>query len=354
MGGEVVDIQNLCISPSSTIREAMIAIDRGVVQLALVIDPDRRPLATVTDGDIRRGLLSGLTLDAPITAVMRSNPTSIPIRAGRSAARRLMREKRLHHVPLIDDEGRLADLAWVDEIVGLSPNMTRVVLMAGGLGMRLRPLTENLPKPMLPLGDRPLLEIMIRHLVDQGFGRFTIAVNYLADMIRNHFGSGSALGVEIDYLDETEPMGTAGTLSLMKDWPETPFVVMNGDLLTTLRIEQMMRFHTESNSSATMGAREFSIQVPYGVVQAEGTRLTGIEEKPNQSFYINAGVYILSPQVSEFVEPGRPLDMPELFLRVIRKGDIASVYPIRDYWMDIGRIEDLERARIEFETVFSR
>lgn len=350
----MVDIKKICVSPTSTIRDAMTAIDRGVVQLALVVDSERRLLATVTDGDIRRGLLSGLTLDTPVTAVMRSNPTSVLTSAGRPAARRLMREKRLHHVPLVDDEGRLADLAWIDEEVGLTPNTTHVVLMAGGLGMRLRPLTEHLPKPMLPVGDRPLLEIIIRNFVDQGFGRFTISVNYLADLIRKHFGDGSSLGVEIDYIDETERMGTAGALSVMKDWPETPFVVMNGDLLTTLRFEQMLRFHTDGNSSATIGAREFNMQVPYGVIQAEGARLTRIEEKPNQSFYVNAGIYVLSPQVAEFIEPGTPLDMPELFLRVMRKGDIASVYPIRDYWMDIGRIEDLERARVEFETVFQR
>lgn len=220
--------------------------------------------------------------------------------------------------------------------------------------MRLRPLTEHLPKPMLPVGDRPLLEVIIRNFLEQGFGRFTISVNYLADVIRSHFGDGSALGVEIDYIDENERMGTGGALSLMKEWPETPFVVMNGDLLTTLSFDQMLRFHMESNSSATMGAREFNMQVPYGVIQAEGTRLVGIEEKPNQSFYVNAGIYILSPLVAEFIKPGEPLDMPELFLRVMRKGDIASVYPIRDYWMDIGRVEDLERARVEFATVFSQ
>lgn len=350
----VADMQKICVSPSSTIREAMAAIEGGMVQLALVIDSERRLLATVTDGDIRRGLLSGLTLDTTVTAVMRTNPTSIPVGAGRPAARRLMRERQLHHVPLVDEEGRLADVAWIDEVVGLTPNTTRVVLMAGGLGMRLRPLTEHIPKPMLPVGNRPILEIIIRNLVDQGFGRFTISVNYLAERIRKHFADGRSLGVEIDYINETERMGTAGALSVMKEWPETPFLVMNGDLLTTLRFEHMLRFHIDVNSSATIGAREFNMQVPYGVIQAEGTRLARIEEKPNQSFYVNAGIYVLSPRVGEFIERGKPLDMPELFVRVMRKGEIASVYPIRDYWMDIGRVEDLERARVEYETVFSR
>ena len=332
----------------------MRAIDQGVVQLALVVDANRRLLATVTDGDIRRGLLAGMSLDSPVSAVMRRNPIAIPATAGRPAARRLMREKRLHHVPLVDAEGRLVDLAWVDEIVGLSPNTTRVVLMAGGLGLRLRPLTETLPKPMLPVGDMPILEIILRNFIDQGFGHFTLSVSYKADVIRNHFGNGHSLGVEIDYIDESDRMGTAGALSVMPTWPDTPFVVMNADLLTTLRFEQMLRFHTDNNAIATMGAREFDMQVPYGVIQAEGSRLIGIEEKPNQNFYVNAGIYVLSPQVAAFIEPGKPMDMPDLFLRVVKHGDIASVYPIREYWMDIGRIEDLDRARIEYQTVFAR
>lgn len=347
-------IDKICISTEATIREAMVAIGQGVIQVALVIDENRRLLATVTDGDIRRGLLSGLTLDAPITTVMRNKPLTISAEAGRPAARRLMREKRLHHVPLVDSEGRIVDISWIDEIVGLKPNNTRVILMAGGLGMRLRPLTDNLPKPMLKIGNKPLLEVIFQNFIEQGFGKFTISVNYLADIIKKHFGDGRSLGVDIDYINETNRMGTAGALSLLDEWPDTPFVVMNGDLLTTLKFENVLRFHTDSNSIATMGAREFNMQVPYGVVKAEGTRLVGIEEKPNQAFYVNSGIYILSPQVLDFIEPNRPLDMPELFMKALSGGNIASVYPVRDYWMDIGRAEDLERARIEYETVFAR
>jgi dTDP-glucose pyrophosphorylase/CBS domain-containing protein len=346
-------IRKICVNPFSTIREAMVAIDTGLMQIALVVDSDRRVLGTVTDGDVRRGLLSGFSLNTNVLEVMRSNPTVLLYSAGRSAARRLMRERRLHHIPLVDDDGRVVDIAWVDEIVGLNTNSTRVVLMAGGLGMRLRPLTEQTPKSMLPIGDQPLLEIIIRSLIDQGFGRFTLSVNYLSEIIRAHFGDGSSLGIEIDYIDEKERMGTAGALSLIEEWPESPFIVMNGDLLTTLRFDRMMKFHVDSNSIATMGAREFKMQIPYGVLSAEGTRLTGIEEKPNQTFYVNAGIYILSPNVADFIEPHMPIDMPEIFQRAMSSGDKACVYPIHDYWTDIGRVEDLERARLEYKTVFS-
>lgn len=348
-----IDLDVICISASATIRDAILAIDRGRVQIAIVVDDDRRPIATATDGDIRRGLLAGLTLEDQATAVMRRNPVTVPKSAGRPAARRLMRERRLHHVPIVDTSGRLVDLAWIDEIVGLAPNDTHVVLMAGGLGTRLRPLTETLPKPMLPIGDRPLLEVIIRHLQLQGFGRFTISVNYLAEIIKSHFGDGSALGVEIDYIDELERMGTAGALSLMKEYPSSPFVVMNGDILTTLSFERMLQTHVEEGAVATMGAREFSMQVPYGVLKAEGSRLVGIEEKPNQNFYVNAGIYVLSPNIRDYMQPSESLDMPELFQRVMDAGDVARVQPIKEYWTDIGQMEDLARARAEFSTVFA-
>lgn len=351
MSGKLDDI---CVAPDASIHAAMRAIDNGKMQIALVVDADGRLLGTVTDGDIRRALLAGKPMDAPVRGIIGTHPITLPLAAGRPAARRLMRERRLHHVPLLDEQGRLADLAWVDEIIGLTPNTTRVVLMAGGLGQRLRPLTEHTPKPMLPVGGRPLLEVIIRNLVEQGFGRFTISVNYLGGQIRDHFGDGGSLGVEIDYIDEQERMGTAGALSLLRDWPDSPFVVMNGDLLTTLRFEQLLQFHIAENASATMGAREFTMQVPYGVLQVDGKRLSGIEEKPNQSFFVNAGIYVLSPNVAAFIKAGEPLDMPDLFRKLMVHGDIASVYPIRDYWTDIGRIEDLERARGEYEAVFSR
>lgn len=347
-----VDFNKACIAENASIFEAMAAIDRGGVQVALVLDASRRLIATVTDGDIRRGLLAGLSVQDAAARVMKTNPTCMAASAGRAAARLLMREKRLHHVPLVDAEGRVVDLAWVDEIVGLEPNKTRVVLMAGGLGTRLRPLTNTIPKPMLRVGERPLIEVMIQNLIDQGFSRFTLAVNYLSEMITEHFGDGSSLGVEIEYIYERERMGTAGALSLMETWPDSPFIVMNGDLLTSLRFEHMLRFHAEEKSIATMGTREFNMQVPYGVVQAENNRLVAIEEKPKQSFHVNAGIYVLSPEIASFVEAGVPLDMPDLFLRGVRRGATTTVYPIRDYWIDIGRVEDLDRARVEFQSVF--
>lgn len=218
--------------------------------------------------------------------------------------------------------------------------------------MRLRPLTETLPKPMIPVGDKPLLERIVRRFQDQGFSRFTLSLNYLGHVIRDHFGDGSSLGVEIDYVEEAKRMGTGGALSLLGRRPEEPFVVMNGDILTTTSFGAMMDFHDETGSAVTICAREFHMQVPYGVLNTEGTTLVSMEEKPVNKHLVNAGIYALSPLVFEYICEDQPMDMPDLIQRVKDAGHKVSVFPVKEYWMDIGRIEDLDRARNEFETVF--
>lgn len=347
-------IRRLCITPEDSVRDAMSAIDAGGRQIALVLDGNGRLVATVTDGDIRRGLLKGMGLDDAVRGVMHAKPATVTENDGPEAARWLMRALRLHHIPVVDEAGILLDLAWIDEISGLATRETRVILMAGGLGTRLRPLTESVPKPMLPVGDRPLLEHIVRNLIEQGFRRFTLSVNYRADMVEAHFGDGSALGAEIGYVHETERMGTAGALSLLPERPEAPFIVMNADLLTSLRFESALQFHEETGAEATMCAREYSMQVPYGVIRADGARLVAIEEKPVESYFVNAGIYVLSPAALDLLEPGRPCDMPTFFDRLMARGSQISVFPISEYWTDIGQREDLERARVDFEQVFGK
>ncbi|MEM9318900.1 MAG: nucleotidyltransferase family protein [Pseudomonadota bacterium] len=346
------DVSSLTLPPTATIGEAMQRIDQFARQLVLVVDADGRLIATVTDGDIRRGLLAGQTMASPVGTVMRTNPSTISAGTGSAIIRRIMRERSLNQVPVVDPDGRVVDLAWIGDHVGHTSIDTRVVIMAGGLGTRLRPLTETVAKPMLKVGDHPLLEITIQSLIEQGFGRFTLSVNYLAETIRSHFGDGSSWDVEIDYVDETEPMGTAGALPLLKDWPNEPFIVMNGDILTKLRFDRLLQHQMDTGALATMGVREYSVQVPYGVVRTNGNRLTGIEEKPTESWFVNSGIYVLSPEIRPLIELGRPLDMPELFQSVVDSGRLASVFPIRDYWIDIGRVEDLERARADFSSLF--
>jgi dTDP-glucose pyrophosphorylase len=350
----MTDLKKMTVQPDANLRLVMEVIDSGARKIALVTDDCGVLIATVTDGDIRRGLLRGVGLEAPVSEVMHHSPTTLLQGASASTAQRLMRERGLNHIPVVDSQGKLVSLALREGVTSVEPRQTRVILMAGGLGMRLRPLTETMPKPMIPVGDKPLLERIVTRFQDQGFSRFTMSLNYLGHMIRDHFGDGSSLGVEMDYIEETKPMGTCGALSLMPQRPGSSFIVMNGDILTTTSFGTMIDFHAETDSTVTICAREFNMQVPYGVLNADGTTLVSMEEKPIYRHLVNAGIYALSPLVFDHIRDDEPLDMPELITRVKNAGHKVSVFPVREYWMDIGRIEDLDRARAEFETVFRK
>ena len=345
-------LQHLTIDLSARICDTIRAIDQGSRQVALVVDAEGRLVATVTDGDIRRALLSGLNLDTPITEVMRPDFVAVRTTDGPEAARRLMWARKLHQVPIIDCEGKPVDLIHIDGLEGVADRNTRVVLMAGGLGTRLRPLTETLPKPMLPVGDKPILELILRNFVGQGYRNFTISINYKGEIIRDYFGDGGWLNASIDYIEESKRMGTAGALSLLKSSPESPFIVMNSDLLTAVPFDSLVQFHEETDAIGTMCARDYPMQVPYGVIEVEETALRRIVEKPVYSHFVNAGIYVLSPDALRHVVEDEYLDMPELFERVVMSGARASVFPIQEYWMDIGRPEDLKQARNEFDRVF--
>lgn len=345
-------LKDLTVGPGVTVREAIEAIDRSRRQIALVVDGEGRLLATVTDGDVRRGILRGVDLDGPVAQVMHTAPTTVTEGVPDAATRRLIRERKLHHVPVIDAAGRLVDLATVEDLFGVTPRDTRVVLMAGGLGTRLRPLTETVPKPMLMVGGRPLLEQIIAVFADQGFWRISVSVNYRAEMVKAHFGDGSAFGVRIEYIDEDRAMGTAGALSLLGERPEGPFIVMNGDLLVALQFPDLLAHHRDSGAEATMVVREYEHQIPYGVVRAEAGVMTGIEEKPVERYFVNGGIYVLAPEALDRLAGPEPLDMPALLSRIAGAGGRVGVYPLRDYWRDIGRIDDLEAARSEFGSIF--
>jgi len=345
-------LNELTVGPDVSVRAAIEVIDRSKRQIALIVDAEGRLVATVTDGDVRRGILRGVDLDGPVSQVMHTTPTTVTEGAPNAQTRRLIRERKLHHVPVLDDHGRLVDLATVDDLFGVTPKSTRVILMAGGLGTRLRPLTETVPKPMLPVGGKPLLEQIIGVFADQGFWRMSISVNYKAEMVRDYFGDGSDFGVSIDYIEEEQAMGTAGALSLLSEKPDEPFLVMNGDLLVALQFSELLGFHREKNAAGTLVVREYEQQVPYGVVRSTDGLMTGIEEKPIERYFVNGGIYVLSPEALDFLEPGQPMDMPDLLTRLSGADHNVGVFPLRDYWRDIGRIDDLEAARSEFDNVF--
>jgi len=334
--------------PSASLREAIAIIDRGTVQIALVTDTDHRLLGTVTDGDIRRGLLRGETLDTPVERVMNRAFRCLPTTARGSEALALMRQELLHQIPIVDAQGRVVRLFLLEELLRPRTLPNAVVLMAGGEGKRLRPLTEDCPKPMLPVGGKPLLEILLEQCIDAGFRHFYLSVNYLKHRIQDHFGDGSRWKVAIQYLEEDRPLGTAGALSLLPQRPVHPLLVMNGDVLTRVDFNQLLRFHAEHQSAATLCVREHTTQIPYGVVHIEDIRVLMLEEKPVLHHYVNAGIYVLNPEVLDLLSPDQPCDMPQLLEQALQHKYGVNAFPIHDYWLDVGHPDTFERANGEW------
>jgi dTDP-glucose pyrophosphorylase len=340
------------VGTQATVGEAVAAIESGSIQIALVLDDCNRLLGVVTDGDVRRGLLRGIPLTGLATDIMNRTPVSAPATLSREDRLYLMRQKSIKQLPLLDESGQLVVVETLDELLQPRQYPNPVLIMAGGLGERLGALTREVPKPMLNVGGRPLLETIVRNVVQQGFANIHISVNYKADMIRDHFGDGAAFGASIQYVQETERLGTAGALGLFATPPELPMVVTNGDILTTINYGALLDFHTATPAEATMAVREHKVHVPYGVVSTADGFLETIREKPTESWFVSAGIYVIGPSVFRRVEQGVAIDMPTVLERVIASKGRVAVYPIREYWLDIGRMEDFEQAHAEFNEVF--
>jgi dTDP-glucose pyrophosphorylase len=345
------DWQTLKLPPDASLREAIQVIDRGGLQIALLVDADGRLLGTITDGDVRRAILRGVTLDASARTVMNASPTVSRPGEDREALIATMQARQLHRIPLVDAAGKLTGLASLDELIRPERRDNIVVLMAGGIGSRLRPLTDETPKPMLKVGDRPILETILLNFISCGFHRFYICVNYKAEVMMQHFGDGSGWGVDIRYIREPERMGTAGALGLLPEKPALPLIVMNGDLLTKTNFASLLDFHQHHRAAATMCVRKYEHQVPYGVVKLADHRLVSVEEKPVQRFFVNAGIYVLSPEVAAQIKPGF-LDMPDLLEKLVQEGREISVFPIQEYWLDIGQLADFDKAKGDFDSQF--
>lgn len=340
------------VQETSSIRDAIQAIDRGAIQAAFVVAAGNRLRGIVTDGDIRRGILRGVELDEPVRLVMNASPVTVRVGDSLESIVALMRRRRIRHVPVINDAGELVDVVLADELGQQAQFDNWVVLMAGGEGRRLRPLTEELPKPLLRVGSKPLLETILNSFVAQGFRRFFLSVHYKAELIESYFGDGSAWGVRIEYLREKMKMGTAGSLSLLPDVPDEPVIVMNGDLLTNMNFGRLLQFHDEMRAVATVCVREHRMQVPYGVVETTNHRLTSLREKPIQRFFINAGIYALNPSALQLIEPDEYTDMTDLIQRLLDRNEVVATYPIHEYWSDIGKPEDYWRVQDEIAAVF--
>lgn len=345
--------KDVLISPDTTIIKAIEIIDAGSLQIAMVVDKANKLVGTVSDGDVRRAILKGISFDRPVRDIMFTEPTVAGPQVSRDVIVTTMRMKQLHQIPLVNKDGCVVGLDLWDDLINLQERQNTVVLMAGGLGTRLGELTKDCPKPLLRVGNKPVMETVLENCIEYGFKHYYISVNYKANMVKDYFGNGTRWGVEINYLEEEKRLGTAGALGLLPEIPTMPVLVMNADVLTKINFKHLMEFHDEYKSVATMCVREYEFQVPFGVVQLDNHRLKAIQEKPVHQFFVNAGIYVLNPEAVLMVPNNDYFDMPALFDKLLDKQSETAAFPIREYWLDIGRKDDFEQANGDYDEVFS-
>jgi dTDP-glucose pyrophosphorylase len=346
---------DLLIYETTTLKDALEVIDKGTMRIAIVVDKHKKFLGTLNDGDTRRAILSGYTLDQTIKKIYNCTPSTIAKNTEEKEkiiARAI--NNKVYQIPIVNEENKLVDVLDLATLLTTQKRKNRVVLMAGGLGTRLRPLTENMPKPLLQVGDKPILHTIVENFVSQGFENITISLNYKSDMIKDYFQDGSDFGANIEYIEEHKRLGTAGALSLLKDIPSEPFFVMNADLLTNIDFVKLLDFHSFSNADATMCVREYQYQIPYGVIQTNNEKITSIDEKPVNKFFVNAGIYLLSPSTLQHIPKDDFFDMPTLFENLIENNNNVLSFPIHEYWMDIGQHHDFIKANEEYFENFSK
>lgn len=342
--GHEVNWQSAVVDSALDLHGAIVALDRGALQILMVVDDDGRLIGTITDGDIRRALLRGNPLTTPARDVMHLTPMVVGAEIGRSTVLSLMQINKIHQLPIVSAEGRVVGLHVWDQVLSAPARGNTVVLMAGGFGKRMMPYTETVPKPMLQVAGKPLLQHSVERARADGFSRFLITLHYLPEVIRNHFGDGSRFGVEIDYVQEDTPLGTAGALSLIQNRPDLPMIIANGDILTDVRYSDMLEFHRQHGAVATMAVREHEYHNPFGVVQTQGVDITGFEEKPIWRTKINAGLYVINPEALDLIPANTRCDMPTLFERIKATDARTIVYPMHETWMDVGSPRDLANA----------
>lgn len=346
------NLKDFLISENVSIKKALEVIDNGTMRIAIVVDNCNRLLGIINDGDIRRALLKGYSLNMSIIDIYQRNPSVCKITDTKEHIIKTAIKNKVYQIPIINESNIVVYIEDLATLLSGRIRKNKVVIMAGGLGTRLKPLTDDIPKPLLKVGTKPILETIIENFANYGFKEIIISVNYKANMIKEYFKDGSDFGVKISYLEEDRRLGTAGALSLIKEEIKEPFFVMNGDLLTNINFEHLLNFHLSSNSIATMCVREYEYQIPYGVIQIEKDEIRAIEEKPINKFFVNAGIYLLSNKVLNYIPKDTFYDMPTLFQKLINEELKILSFPIHEYWLDIGRIVDYERANDEYSNVF--
>jgi dTDP-glucose pyrophosphorylase len=347
------NIEKLKITKDSTIKQALKVISKGGVKIAIIVDKKNKLLGTLTDGDIRRGFLKGLDLNSSIKSIITKKPI---ITKKIDIKKKTFRDallKKIYQIPIVDNNHKFIGIHLLDKLIKVKKKNNKVIIMAGGRGTRLRPLTKNIPKPMLKIRNKPILQTIVEKFKLSGYTNFTICVNYKSKVIKNYFGNGKKFGVKIDYIHEKRRMGTAGALSLLKNKPKESFFVINGDLLTNFDFEKLLDFHLDNKSRATMCVTEYIINSPYGEVRLDDINIVSIKEKPKHKFFVNAGIYVLDPKCIKLI-PKIFFDMTSLFKKIISSKYKTISFPITESWLDVGRMGDFRKANEEYNVKFQK
>lgn len=346
------NLDQIIVSPDSTIRETLVAIDNGLMGVALVTDENLMLLGTVTDGDIRRALIKDATLNDSIETIMTRDFIKAHKDISRNDLIALMQHEGITQIPLVNNYGKLIDIKKIVELLPQNHKENKLLIMAGGLGTRLQPFTNTTPKPLLPIGNKPILESIIEHAKTHGLRDILISLNYLSESIKNYIGDGSKMGVNITYIDEKESLGTAGSISLIEEEIKEDLFVINGDILTKVNFDDMLKFHQQKGNTLTVGTRPYKTQVPYGIIKEKDNEILEIEEKPILQYTINAGIYILSPEIIKLIPKNTHFHMTHLMEILFNKKRKVGSFLIDDYWLDIGKINDYYKANIDFYDFF--
>ncbi len=339
--------KDVVVTEEATVLEVISVIDKGSLRIALVVDDDYRLIGTVSDGDIRRGILKHIELNTSISSIVNRSPVFVDKNTELNIIKAKMEKYDITIIPLIDD-GLLVGLETLQHLVESNRYDNPVFLMAGGFGTRLQPLTRNCPKPMLKVGDKPILETILLSFIDAGFHDFYISTHFMPEVIKNYFGDGTKWNVRITYVHEESPLGTGGALGLLPDnLPDLPLLLMNGDILTKVDFQQFLSFHNAHDGVATICVREYEHQVPYGVLESDGIQILSMVEKPIHRHFVNAGIYCLSPEVIKSVPKKIKIDLPTHLDLCMKRGQVVNMFPLHEYWLDIGKHEDFSQAQID-------
>lgn len=342
-------LEKILVQPNNTLINVLKKLDSGAKGIVLVVDENKRLLGTITDGDVRRAILRGVSLESPISDIIHYNPVYVKSTATKEEIKDIFIKKAVKQIPVVDDNNVVVDLISINDILLPEGKDNPVIIMAGGLGTRLKDLTKEVPKPMLKVGQDPILYHIINNFKQYGYNRIFISVNYKAEIIENYFQDGYAYGVKIEYIREKKRLGTAGGIRLAKEYLNTPFFVINGDIFTNINVESMMEYHLENNFDMTLGVKDYTFQVPYGVIETKGKLVKQIIEKPSVPYLINGGIYCLNPQLVDYIPEEQYFEITDLINVCLEKDLKVGVYKIKEYWMDIGRIEDYNKVNSDIK-----